>query len=93
MSRTMRIELYSSGSENCHRTYELIQDMIAKHCNVYCIIKIHDFTIPEVVEQAKKLGIKSVPAVVINGKLLKESIGKVPKKYAILRLISTKQPA
>lgn len=93
MGKTIMVEIYSSGSEKCHQTYELINGVVSKHCDEYCVIRIHDVKIPEVAARAQSLGINKTPAVLVNGKLLKDYIGKVPPKNKIMRLVSSKQPA
>lgn len=60
-----RIEVFSAGCAACEETIALIQQVACESCDV----TIHDMRKKDVAARAKELGIRSVPAVVINGKL------------------------
>jgi glutaredoxin len=49
----------------CEETIELVKRIACPSCDV----NVLDMNAPEVTKQAKKLGISSVPSVVINGKV------------------------
>lgn len=60
-----RIEVFSAGCAVCEETVQLVRSLACSSCE----IEVHDMHKPEVAAKAKGYGIKSVPAVVINGKL------------------------
>ncbi len=65
MSEKRKIEVFSAGCPVCDDTVNLVNKTACPSCEV----SILDMKNPEVAERAKSLGIRSVPAVVINGKL------------------------
>jgi len=65
MAATRKIEVFSAGCPACHEAIELIRRAACPSCEVI----VHDMRDVEVAERAKGLGIRSVPAVVIGGKL------------------------
>lgn len=65
MTTTRKIEVFSAGCALCDDTVALINSMACPSCE----IQILDMHKPEVSRQAKQYGIRSVPAVVVDGKL------------------------
>ena len=65
MADKRKVEVFSAGCAACHETIELVQRVACPSCEV----TIHDMKSIEVAKRAKALGIRSVPAVVINGEL------------------------
>ncbi len=65
MSAKRKIEVFSAGCPVCEQTIELVKRIACDSCAV-TVLDLHD---AEVAGQAKKLSIKSVPAIVIDGKL------------------------
>jgi glutaredoxin len=65
MSAKRKIEVFSAACPVCLETVEMINHIACPSCEV----SILDMNKPEVAERAKSLGIESVPAVVIDGKL------------------------
>lgn len=61
-----QIEIFSAGCPACTDTIELVNDTICGSCSVHVL----DMNDDEVAERARKLGVQSVPAVVVDGKLL-----------------------
>lgn len=59
------IEVFSAGCSCCAETIELVRKAACPSCEVTVL----DMRKPEVAEHAHRLGIRSVPAVVIDGKL------------------------
>ena len=60
-----RIEIFSAGCPCCTETIELVNSMICQSCSV----EVLDMKDDAVAARARDLGIRSVPAVVIDGKL------------------------
>lgn len=65
MSGTRKIEVFSAGCPACTETVELVKRVSCPSCEV----SVLDMNDPSVASRAKALGIRSVPAVVIDGKL------------------------
>lgn len=60
-----KIEVFSAGCPACDETVKLVTQLACSSCD----ISVLDMKKPDVAQRAKSLGIKSVPAVLINGKL------------------------
>ncbi len=60
-----KIEVFSAGCGTCEDTIALIKRVSCESCDVI----IHDMHQKDIAARAKELGILSVPAVVIDGKL------------------------
>lgn len=74
MTTTRKIEVFSAGCALCDDTVALINSMACPSCE----IQILDMHKPEVSRQAKQYGIRSVPAVVVDGKLADCCTGRGP---------------
>ena len=59
------VEIFSAGCSCCTETVDQIQSMICDSCSV----DVLDMKDEAVAERARGLGIRSVPAVVIDGEL------------------------
>jgi glutaredoxin 3 len=64
MTKKRSIEVFSAGCSCCVETIELIRKAACPSCEV----SVLDMRNPEVAERAARLGIRSVPAVVIDGR-------------------------
>ena len=60
-----RIEIFSAGCATCQSTI----DMVKKLAGTEHDVQVHDMHQREVAGQASKYGVRSLPAVVIDGKL------------------------
>ncbi len=87
MSAKRKIEIFSAGCPVCDQTVELVKRIACDSCEV-TVLDPHD---AEVANQAKEFGIKSVPAVVIDGKLAQCCQGRAPDEQA-LRAAGLGQP-
>jgi glutaredoxin len=65
MATKRTIEIFSAGCPACQETVELVNRMACPSYDV-TVLDMHS---PEVARRAKSLGIRSLPAVVINGAL------------------------
>ena len=74
MNAKRTIEVFSAGCPACEDTIELINQVACPSCEV----TILDMKNPDVASRAKRLGIRSVPAVVINGTLADCCAGRGP---------------
>ena len=65
MPKQRQIDIYSAGCAVCEETIKMVQDLACPSCN----ITVMDMSDPDVASKAKSLGIKVVPAIVIEGQL------------------------
>lgn len=65
MNAKRKIEIFSAGCAVCEETVSLVKRIACPFCEVTAL----DMKDPEVAERAKSLGVRSVPAVAIDGKL------------------------
>jgi glutaredoxin 3 len=65
MTATRKIDVFSAGCPACAETVELVERLACPSCEI-TILDMHDDT---VANRAKELGIRRIPAVVIDGKL------------------------
>lgn len=65
MSTKRQIEVFSAGCPACQETIDLVNQIACSSCEVTVL----DMKDQAVAGRAKQLGIRSVPAVVIDGKL------------------------
>lgn len=81
------IEVFSAGCPACEETIQLVNDIACPSCEV----SILDMQDPQVAARARGLGIRSVPAVVIDGKLAECCAQRGPDE-ATLRANGLGQP-
>ena len=79
MAAKRKIEVFSAGCPACDETLQLINRIACPSCEVMVL----DMKNPAVASRAKNLGIRSVPAVVINGKLAECCAGRGPEEAAL----------
>jgi glutaredoxin len=65
MSEKRTIEIFSAGCPVCKEAVEQVKGISCSSCE----IKVLDMNDPVVATRARDLGVKSVPAVAVNGKL------------------------
>jgi len=65
MATLRNIEIFSAGCPVCRETIDLVNRIACPSCE----ISVLDMNQPDVAARAKQLGIRSVPAVAIDGKL------------------------
>jgi hypothetical protein len=87
MNSKRQIEIFSAGCSVCTETVEMIKHAACPSCE----ITILDMRDSDVARRAKSLGIRSVPAVVIDGTLADCCAGQGPDE-ATLRAAGLGQP-
>lgn len=87
MNAKRTIEVFSAGCPACEDTIALVNRVACPSCEV-SVLDMHN---PEVASRAKRLGIRSVPAVVINGQLAECCAGRGSNE-ATLRAAGLGQP-
>ena len=79
MTDKRKIEVFSAGCPVCDDTVKLVNNLACPSCKV----NVLDMKSPDVAERAKTLGIHSVPAVVIDGKLADCCSGRGPDEATL----------
>jgi len=79
MATRKRIEIFSAGCSTCNETIELVRRLAGGSHEVV----IHDMQKAEVASKAKQHGVRSVPAVVIDGKLAGCCAGRGPDEHVL----------
>jgi hypothetical protein len=82
-----QIEVFSAGCSVCQETVAMVNRLACPSCEV-TVLNMHA---PEVASRAKDLGIRSVPAVVIDGTLADCYVERGPDE-ATLRVAGLGQP-
>ncbi len=79
MSAKRKIEIFSAGCPACEETISMVNQIACPSCDV----EVLDMHQQDVAAKAKEYGIKSVPAVVIDGKLADCCAGRGVDEAAI----------
>ena len=74
-----KVEVFSAGCPACAETVKLVQQLACSSCEV----EVLDMNRPGVAATATQYGVKTVPAVVINGKLASCCTGAGPNEAAL----------
>lgn len=88
MTAKKQIEVFSAGCPVCEETIAMINQLACGSCEV----SILDMREADAAARAAKLGVRSVPAVAIDGKLAGCCAGRGPDE-ATLRAAGLGQPA
>ncbi|MFW6086137.1 MAG: thioredoxin family protein [Myxococcota bacterium] len=73
------IEIFSAGCPTCTDTIEMVQRIACSGCEVH-VLDMHE---GEVAERARQLGVRSVPAVAVDGKLADCCAGRGPDEATL----------
>ena len=65
MANKRQVEVFSAGCPACDAAVKLVESIACPSCEV-TVLDMHD---PKVASRANRFGIRSVPAIVIDGKL------------------------
>jgi len=79
MAVKRKVEVFSAGCSLCKETVELVESLACPNCSV----SVLDMKDQNAANRAKSLGIHSVPAVVIDGKLADCCAGRGPDEAAL----------
>ena len=79
MAATRKIEVFSAGCAVCDDTVALINRIACPSCEV----QVLDMHKPDIAKKARQYGIRSVPAVVVDGKLADCCIGRGPDEQQL----------
>lgn len=78
---TRKVEIFSAGCSVCQETIEIVKRLSCPSCEV-AVLKMSD---AKVAERAKALGIHSLPAVVVDGRLASCCAGRGPQESDLRR--------
>ncbi len=79
MDSKRKVEIFSAGCGCCEETINLVKSIACSSCD----ITVLDMNRPEIAERAKSLGVRSVPAVVINGEVAGCCAGRGPDEQTL----------
>lgn len=79
MATKKKIEVFSAGCSACKETIELVRRIAGSSHDVV----VHDMQQSEVASKAKQFGVRTVPAVVIDGKLAGCCAGRGPDEHVL----------
>lgn len=79
MAAKRKIEVFSAGCPACEETVRLVNRIACPSCDVTVL----DMKEPEVANRAKGLGIRSIPAIVIDGRLADCCTGRGPDETTL----------
>lgn len=81
MSNKRQIEVFTAGCPTCDAAVDLVNGIACPSCEV-SVLDMHD---PQVANRANSLGIRSLPAVVIDGVLADCCSGRGPDETMLRR--------
>jgi glutaredoxin 3 len=87
MNGKRTIEIFRAGCPACEEAVELVGRVACPSCDVTVL----DIKHPDVASRAKRLGVRSVPAIVIDGRLADCCTGGGPNEHT-LRAAGLGQP-
>ena len=79
MSTTRHIEIFSAGCQICEDTIALVQHLACPSCHVTVL----DMKDQVVSRRARQLEIRTIPAVVVDGKMADCCVGTGPSEAAL----------
>ncbi len=79
MNTKRKVEVFSAGCPVCNDAVKMAKRIACQDCEVK-VLDMNDF---KVAKQAKSLGIQSIPAIVIDGKLADCCAGRGPDEASL----------
>ena len=79
MTQKHKIEIFSAGCATCKETIEMVRKIAGPDHEV----QIHDMHQHDVASRAKQHGVRSLPAVVVDGKLAGCCAGRGPDEHVL----------
>ena len=80
MNAKKMIEVFSAGCATCQEAIAMVRRLAGPSHEIV----VHDMQKPETTAKAKGYGVRSVPAIVIDGKLASCCAGRGPEEQALL---------
>ena len=79
MNQKHKIEIFSAGCATCKETIEMVKKVAGPDHEV----QIHDMHQQDVASRASQHGVRSLPAVVVDGKLAGCCAGRGPDEHVL----------
>ena len=79
MTAKKKIEVFSAGCRPCKETIEMVKRLAGSSHEVI----VHDMQKNDMAKKATEYGVRSVPAVVVDGKLASCCAGRGPEEHAL----------
>ncbi len=79
MGDKRKVEVFSAGCGLCEETIDMVNKMACSSCEV----SILDMKDTDTMARAKELGVRSLPAVAVNGVLASCCAGRGPEESAL----------
>jgi glutaredoxin 3 len=79
MANKRKIEVFSAGCGPCEETVAMVKRLACQSCDVE-VLDMHD---PAITARAKAYGVRTIPAVVIDGQLASCCTGAGPNETAL----------
>lgn len=79
MKAKRKVEVFSAGCPVCQETIDLVSRLACTSCEVTVL----DMKKSDVAQRAKQLGVRSIPAVAINGQLADCCAGRGPDETVL----------
>jgi len=79
MNGKRKVEVFSAGCPVCNDAIEMVKRIACQDCE----INVRDMKASAVAERAKNIGVRSVPAVVIDGKPADCCAGRGPNEATL----------
>lgn len=79
MDEKRKIEIFSAGCGLCEETIKMVNQIACSGCEVTVL----DMKDADVMARAKELGVRSLPAVAVNGALASCCAGRGPDEAAL----------
>ena len=74
-----KVEIFSAGCGCCEETIKLVKSIACPSCDIMVL----DMKRSDIAERAQRLGVRSIPAVVINGELATCCAGRGPEEATL----------
>ncbi|MCG8546726.1 MAG: thioredoxin family protein [Alphaproteobacteria bacterium] len=87
MQNPREVEIFSAGCPICQEAIALVESIACPSCRVV----VHDLNDPGVLARASRLGVRSIPAIAIDGALVDCCVDRGPDEAA-LRAAGLGQP-
>jgi glutaredoxin 3 len=78
MAAKKKVEIFSAGCSACKETIDMVKRLASSH-----EVVVHDMNKSDIASKAKQYGVRSVPAVVIDGKLASCCAGRGPEEQVL----------
>jgi glutaredoxin len=79
MAQKHKIEIFSAGCATCKETIEMVRKIAGPDHEV----QIHDMHQHDIASRAKQHGVRSLPAVMVDGKLAGCRAGRGPDEHVL----------